>query len=160
MKFGAALAVLVLAASAADAQAAPRLKAFGSCADLVAFARKGALRTNGGVGVLGRAGDPAIDTVVTPPMAKAPAGEIPPSAAQPVSAGGGAGTDFSTTNVQEAGVDEPDVVKTDGRRIFAVTDGTLRIVDVSGAAPRVAGTLKLAGYDQRLLVRDDRVLAI
>ena len=37
--------------------------------------------------------------------------------------------DFSGTNVQEIGVDEPDVIKTDGRRIFAVTDRTLRVID-------------------------------
>ena len=35
---------------------------------------------------------------------------------------GGAVPDFSGTNTQEADVDEPDVIKTDGRRIFAVTD--------------------------------------
>ena len=47
---------------------------------------------------------------------------------------GGTVPDFSGTNTQEADVDEPDVVKTDGRRIFAVTDRTLRVIDVPTAA--------------------------
>src|SRR5579875_2641162 len=34
----------------------------------------------------------------------------------------------STTNVQEQGVGEPDIVETDGRRIVTVTDGALRII--------------------------------
>src|SRR5690606_33501405 len=35
----------------------------------------------------------------------------------------------SGTNVHERGVDEPDLVKTDGRRIVTVADGVLRVVD-------------------------------
>ena len=42
--------------------------------------------------------------------------------------------DFSGTNTQELDVDEPDIVKTDGRRIFAVTDRTLRVIDSPPAA--------------------------
>ncbi len=34
-----------------------------------------------------------------------------------------------TTNIHEAGVDEPDLVKTDGRRIFLVNQGALQVVD-------------------------------
>ena len=61
---------------------------------------------------------------------------MPTSAPAPVSRRGrspvgGSVPDFSGTNVQELGVDEPDIVKTDGRRIFAVTDRTLRVVDVA-----------------------------
>ncbi|HCB37962.1 MAG TPA: hypothetical protein DEP66_07180, partial [Acidimicrobiaceae bacterium] len=42
---------------------------------------------------------------------------------------------YSTTNVASAGVDEPDLVKTDGRRLVVLTDGVLRVVDVGGAEP-------------------------
>ena len=51
------------------------------------------------------------------------------------------GVDFSGTNVQEEGVDEPDIVKTDGNTLFAVANGKLRAVDVGGceaAAARLA----------------------
>ncbi len=57
--------------------------------------------------------------------------------------GGAALQPHSTTNVQEAGVDEPDVAKTDGRVLVTAAGGDLRIVDVTGAAPREVGRLPL-----------------
>ena len=36
--------------------------------------------------------------------------------------------EHSATNVQEAGVDEPDIVKTDGRRIVAVAQGRVHLI--------------------------------
>ena len=49
---------------------------------------------------------------------------------------------YSTTNVQEEGVDEPDVVKTDGVTIFTVVGDTLYAVAATGAgAPRIVGSL-------------------
>jgi uncharacterized secreted protein with C-terminal beta-propeller domain len=49
----------------------------------------------------------------------------------PASAGS---ADHSTTNVQVAGVDEPDFVKNDGRYIYVITGQTLAIVDAYPAA--------------------------
>ena len=72
----------------------------------------------------------------------------------------GADVPFSGTNVQELGVDEPDVVKTDGHVIYAITDNTLRIVDVDGATPAVRGKLALDGSNQRMLIYGKRVLVI
>ena len=46
-----------------------------------------------------------------------------------------AGVDYSTTNVQEVGVDEPDIVKTDGERILALAQGQLHLIDVTGSRP-------------------------
>ena len=54
-----------------------------------------------------------------------------------------AGVDYSTTNVQEIGVDEPDIVKTDGNRILAIAQGVLYYVDVSGDKPNLLGSLRL-----------------
>jgi uncharacterized secreted protein with C-terminal beta-propeller domain len=161
MRIAIGLAVLSVALSAADAEAAtkPRLKAFASCKDLVSYARAGALRTQGGVGVLGRAVAPPPQVISTPPLLPPSSDRgLAPTAAMPVSAEGGAAPDFSGTNVQEAGVDEPDTVKTDGKRIFAVTDRTLRIVDVASRV--VTGSLALDGFDHRLLLRGNRVLVI
>ena len=45
---------------------------------------------------------------------------------RPADAGSGAGTTFSTTNNQEAGVDEPDIAKTDGSTIFTLAAGQAR----------------------------------
>lgn len=75
--------------------------------------------------------------------------------------GGEAGVEFSGTNVQVTGVDEPDIVKTDGRRIITVSGGVLTVVDVSGAEPTVAGHVVLDETpDGELLLHGDRVLAI
>ncbi|GGM70425.1 hypothetical protein GCM10012275_46000 [Longimycelium tulufanense] len=84
---------------------------------------------------------------------------ITEQATQPQEAAGAAGPDHSTTNVHEAGVDEPDLVKTDGRRIVSVADGKLRVLDV--AARGLAGTLDLpAGPTAELLVHGDRALVV
>lgn len=55
----------------------------------------------------------------------------PASSASATAGGDSASGAFSTTNVQEAGVDEPDVVKNDGRWAFAINDGTLRSSSIS-----------------------------
>jgi hypothetical protein len=50
---------------------------------------------------------------------------------------------YSTTNVQEADVDEPDIVKTDGSRIVTITNGVLSVVDVASTAPTLRGSVVL-----------------
>ena len=48
------------------------------------------------------------------------------------------GVDYSGTNVQESGVDEADIIKTDGRRIFAMSAGQLVVVDAAPpGSPRI-----------------------
>ncbi|MBB5955980.1 putative secreted protein with C-terminal beta-propeller domain [Saccharothrix tamanrassetensis] len=70
-----------------------------------------------------------------------------------------AAPEHSGTNVHEAGVDEPDLVKTDGRRVVTVADGKLRVVDV--ASRELTGTLDLpAGFASQLLLHGDRALVI
>ncbi|MBB5787106.1 beta-propeller domain-containing protein [Jiangella mangrovi] len=68
-------------------------------------------------------------------------------AAAPQAADGAAGSaarqPHSTTNVQEAGVDEPDVAKTDGRLLVTTAGGDLRVLDVTGDTPREVGRLRL-----------------
>ncbi|MEU9890235.1 beta-propeller domain-containing protein [Sphaerisporangium sp. NPDC051011] len=70
---------------------------------------------------------------------------------------------YSTTNVHEAGVDEPDMVKTDGRRIISYAGGVLRVIDA--ASKKVTGTLRLVPKEQAwapgdLLVHGDRALVM
>lgn len=85
----------------------------------------------------------------------------PPSDIASDGGGGDAGVEFSGTNVQVTGVDEPDIVKTDGRRIITVSKGVLTVVDVTGAEPTVAGHVVLDETpDGELLLHGDRVLAI
>lgn len=72
--------------------------------------------------------------------------------------------DHSTTNTHEAGVDEPDLVKTDGDRVYTVSGGTLRIIDT--ATRKVTASLDLSGADEPgyapadLLVSGERALVL
>ena len=69
------------------------------------------------------------------------------------------GVDYSGTNVQEAGVDEADIVKTDGRRIFAMSAGRLVVVDA--ASREVLGSVLLPlGESAELFLHGDSLLAI
>ena len=71
------------------------------------------------------------------------------------------GVDFSATNIQEVGVDEPDIVKTDGRRILAVGGGRLWYVDVAGEIPELRSSLELPhGRAREMFMSGDRVLLL
>ena len=73
-----------------------------------------------------------------------------------------AGTDFSTTNVQVRGVDEPDIIKTDGKRVFTITGTTfshVRVLD-DGASGRRVGRLELPTYPEEMLIQGDYILVI
>ena len=69
------------------------------------------------------------------------------------------GVDYSGTNVQEAGVDEADIVKTDGERIFALSDGRLVVTDVTDRS--VVSSVEVAGgrYSE-LFISGDSLLLI
>ncbi len=71
------------------------------------------------------------------------------------------GVDYSGTNIQELGVDEPDIVKTDGRIIVATSGNNLYVVDVTGDEPRLAGQTTLeSGWASDLFISGDRVLVM
>ena len=67
------------------------------------------------------------------------------------------GEDFSGTNNQERGVDEPDFVKTDGERIFTLTNGTFTIVEADADDPTVRGSTFVDYEIQEMLILGDRV---
>jgi uncharacterized secreted protein with C-terminal beta-propeller domain len=148
------------------------LPAFPSCASLLGYARRNARITGGRTGVPTRAGlmqaqvldgPVANDVVVAPgtPVPTAQQGAAVPAPASPQGSAAPVAPEFSQTNVQEAGVDEPDIVKTNGRTVFAIAGGELHAVDVTGAAPRLVGTLKLDGAPgHQLLLRGDRLLVM
>ena len=69
------------------------------------------------------------------------------------------GVDFSGTNVQEEGVDEADIVKTDGRRIFTVSAERLVVVDA--ASRSTVGSVAVAeGWGRELFIDGDSLLLI
>ncbi len=54
---------------------------------------------------------------------------VPASTGAPVTAPETGAGDYSTTNIQVAGVDEPDFIKNDGKYIYMLAGNTLVIVD-------------------------------
>ena len=90
-----------------------------------------------------------------------------------LSAGAGAATDkvvessrqrssgkVSGTNNQEAGVDEPDLVKTDGERLVTVARGRLNVIELADG-PRVTGSVALPRVSPaELLLVGDRALVL
>src|SRR5262249_30094768 len=104
---------------------------------------------------------PVVPTGVstTPPRG----GPVPPTpAAATDNAGSSTGSStFSTTNVQEAGVDEPHIGKTDGKTIFAGQGQALYAVTVKAGVPALAASLSLpSGYGAQLLLRGSRLIVI
>ena len=55
------------------------------------------------------------------------------------------GIDFSETNVQEAGIDEPDFIKTNGKIISVLQDNTLHIIDPESNSSQPLSSLRLDG---------------
>lgn len=76
---------------------------------------------------------PYRDDFLGEPSAPDGKGDMP--VAQPEAAPS-LGGDYSTTNVQVAGVDEADVVKTDGQTIFQLRSRDLKISDISTGVPK------------------------
>ncbi len=152
------IAGLALAPSPAQASrpVRARLAAFTSCPDLLGFARGAAVRTGMTGGVVVR----ALGDTAQPFGAPVPAtGKVLSPEASPTAGAVADGTS-STTNVQEAGVDEPDIVKSDARHAFLISGGALLAYDVGADVPRLLGSLTLGGYGGELLVRGSRALVI
>jgi uncharacterized secreted protein with C-terminal beta-propeller domain len=65
------------------------------------------------------------------------------------------------TNVQEVGVDEPDVLKTQDGRVVVVREDRLHVIDVTGATPRKLGSVTLpGGTAHELLLSGERALVL
>lgn len=98
---------------------------------------------------------PVRAPAAAPSDGSAPVTDAPGGEAAPVE-----GVDYSGTNVQEAGIDEPDIVKTDGRVLFLTKGDRLHAVRTDGT-PRSVGRLALAGADgAQLLLVGDRLLVV
>lgn len=144
-----------------------RLVAFDSCAEALQQLRTAAKAYVGPWG-FGPNGD--MRTFGGAEQAGAPAGAKRADAAPGANAAalgdaaaGAAAPGYSGTNTHEAGVDEPDLVKTDGKRIVTVNQGKLYVVDP--ATRQLTGELKLApdgfgGAENSLLLQGDRALVL
>lgn len=136
------------------------LTAFSACDELQDYLREEGTRLVGPYGMSG--GYYGHHEVLAAGEEAASGAGMARDTAQRTAAPPQAGTDYSATNVQEAGVDEPDVIKTDGRRLVSFIQGKLRVVDLSAGAPRLVGTLGIGdGYQPGdLLLAGDRVLVL
>ena len=150
--------------AAPDLQLASSLQPVESCDDLQAWA---ADELAPRVGAWGFDGGPGLGGDVITMEDQTAAAELSPSSpaasARADAEAGGTGqaaadTPFSDTNVQVEGVDEPDVVKTDGERILALADGRLHLVSAADARLVASVELPEGMVDAEMLVAGDRVL--
>lgn len=150
----AALPLLLGAGDVASAQPG-QLQRFSSCTDLKAFAREATIRAMRSRQTVYAVEDMA--GAAGAPLASSAGGakDAAARAATPE-----AGTDYSTTNVQIPGVDEPDIVKTDGRMLYALAHTRLYAVDVTGDAPRVVGSLDVGVSPREMLLTGGGLIVI
>jgi hypothetical protein len=133
-----------------------RLVSFDSCDEALGGLRQALLPLVGAYGIGGgvsMAGGGAADAMPAPAASERSAGA--PQSSQDKAAA----PEHSTTNTHEAGVDEPDLVKTDGKRIVTVAGGSLHVIDVASRA--LTGILALpqpGGMDQLMLAGDHALL--
>ncbi|MBW8751960.1 MAG: beta-propeller domain-containing protein [Propionibacteriales bacterium] len=154
-------ATLVVTDPLAPRANADSLSRFDSCASLLHWYVDHSVDEVGPYGW----GGPAIYAMDMPmgPMDSAP-GFAPEASAGSVDSAKSADARASSstgTNTQEADVDEPDLAKTDGRRVVRLVDErTLVITDVTGAEPRELGRMPLPidVYGGELLLAGDHVL--
>lgn len=84
----------------------------------------------------------------------------PPRDAEPAATAAEPEATASGTNVQEAGVDEDDVVEAGPGRLLVLEDSVLRYVDVSGGKPVLRGSTAFDFSALSLLAEGDHVLVI
>lgn len=136
--------------------ASTQLVPFDKCANLANYARTRALDVvgpygfpYGGYGVRQFSGGVATGA---PAARTANDAAGAPGAAAPVaSATSESSSDFSTTNVQEAGIDEPDSVKTDGKTIFTVANSKV-YATTAGASPSIIDTKTVERASELMLI--------
>jgi uncharacterized secreted protein with C-terminal beta-propeller domain len=146
-----ASAVVAVPAPAQAATKKAKLRAFGSCSGFVHYARRHALTEL-------RLGERVVVQPPFTPQTGGPERDAPQALAESPA---GAGQDFSTTNVQEAGVDEPDLVKTDGKRIFVLTGTRLQAIDAGAGGPRLLGSVVVGdSFGGEILLHGDRVFVL
>jgi uncharacterized secreted protein with C-terminal beta-propeller domain len=132
------------------------LVAYDSCASALDELRGAALPLVGPYGLAGGGYGYAVEDAGAAPAAPQRNAESSPT---DVGAKQQPAPDHSTTNTHETGVDEPDIVKTDGKRLVSIADGTLRVVDVATRA--MTATVALPqGPATQLLISGDRALVV
>ncbi len=74
-------------------------------------------------------------------------------------AGGSSDDSYTGTNVQEVGVDEPDIIKTDGNRILIVNNGVLSHIAIEGSQGTKTDQIEISdGWGHELFISGNRAL--
>ncbi len=156
------VALVPAGATAAAAAARPSLTRFAGCPALRSYATG---RMSSVVSAAGYGGYPIMSpraTPIVPTIAPVPERAEVPSAAPQVGVPGvtvATPPATSGTNVQEAGVDEADIVLSDARHIITTNGDVLRLASV-GDTPRLVGALTLPGIgtDAQMIRVGNRVM--
>ncbi|MCE2528083.1 MAG: beta-propeller domain-containing protein [Actinomycetia bacterium] len=129
------------------------LRTLGSCDEILDYYIENALKL---VGPYGLDGGPQIFRT------DAMDAEVMEEAAMADDSAGFATPSFTGTNVQVAGVDEADLVKTDGFYIYSLLDtsGRLRIVEVDDGTLRHLSSINVDFQPQEMLLHQDMLLLI
>ncbi len=99
-------------------------------------------------------------TTPAPAMAESSAKGVTQSASLP-SAGSVGTTEHSQTNVQVAGVDEPDFVKNDARYIYVISGSTLKIVDAYPASSAtILSKTEIEDTPREIFINGDRLVLL
>ncbi len=142
----------------------PQLKAFSSQSEFEAYfkgqiAQRNSAYTDFNRQDLEEVGDSTGLPGTAPQLDADGAAEAPPSPAP--------GDDFSGTTIQEVGVDEADVLKTDGSFFYMIdtdADGDGSILRIVRAVPAdqlgVISEIDLDGYGRDLYLREGKIVAI
>jgi Beta propeller domain len=134
-----------------------RLTSFHGCGGELAALRAAAEASVGPYGLPGLASS-MNGTVYPAAAAGAPqvVAGVGAAAAAPAAAAPAAAPAYSGTNDYVAGVDEPDLVKTDGRRIVTVASGVLQVI--GAASQRVTGRLDLNAVGEGMAYQPTNLL--
>lgn len=131
-------------ATARPSASGGRLEPFANCGELVAYLREQAMAAVTPWGIAGTGSVTGSGAVSTPAVAAR-----------------ATAVQHSTTNVQEEGVDEPDLVKSDGTRLFVVRGNVLHALTADGGPPRRRGTLVLENvWPTGMFLHGNRVILV
>lgn len=140
----------------------PALKPFNSASEMIGYFRE-QVQARNGVGFFGidRSFDDGVAVLESTPNATADLA----GGANDAAGGDGDGATFTSTNLQEVGVDESDVYKTDGRYIYVARSKSLFILDTKtedGDANelRQVAQLELGQPVSSIYLRGDTIIAL
>jgi len=84
-----------------------------------------------------------------------------PALKAPVEQNAKSADSFSSTNIQVEGVDEGDILKSDGKHLYVASGGLVHIIDAYPAgSSKILSSIKCDGYPQEIYLKGDRLLVL